>query len=143
MILAGLRIGELTSLRWRAVDLARGKLTVEESKTDAGEGREIDLSPMLLEEIKVHRIHARFVESDDLVFPTSKGTPLHRANVSSRILTPAIEAANAKLAKIEKPPIQNGVTNHTLRRTFASLLYEAGASPGLRNEPDGARELGG
>jgi hypothetical protein len=48
---------------------------------------------MLLEEIKVHRIHARFVESDDLVFPTSKGTPLHRANVSSRILTPAIEAA--------------------------------------------------
>jgi hypothetical protein len=27
-------IGELTSLRWRAVDLARGRLTVEESKTD-------------------------------------------------------------------------------------------------------------
>jgi integrase len=36
MILAGLRVGELTSLRWRAVNLARGKLTVEESKTDAG-----------------------------------------------------------------------------------------------------------
>jgi integrase len=25
--------------------------------------------------------------------------------------------------------IQEGVTNHTLRRTFDSLLYEAGASP--------------
>jgi integrase len=84
---------------------------------------------MLLEEFKLHRASARFVEPDDLVFPTSKGTTLHRANVSSRILAPAIEAANANLAKIEKPPIQDGVTNHTLRRTFASLLYEAGASP--------------
>ncbi|MFL5962090.1 MAG: site-specific integrase [Gaiellaceae bacterium] len=27
------------------------------------------------------------------------------------------------------PPIAERVTNHTLRRTFASLLYEAGASP--------------
>ena len=27
------------------------------------------------------------------------------------------------------PAIQEGVTNHSLRRTFASLLYEAGASP--------------
>jgi hypothetical protein len=27
------------------------------------------------------------------------------------------------------PPIPEGVTNHSLRRTFASLLYEAGASP--------------
>ena len=31
--------------------------------------------------------------------------------------------------KVEKARIQDGVTNHTLRRTFASLLYEAGASP--------------
>ena len=33
---AGLRIGELCSLRWRDVDLASGWLTVGESKTDAG-----------------------------------------------------------------------------------------------------------
>ena len=33
------------------------------------------------------------------------------------------------LAEAGKPPIQSGVTNHSLRRTFASLLYEAGASP--------------
>ena len=44
-------------------------------------------------------------------------------------LRPAIKAANEKRAKKELPPIQQGVTNHTLRRTFASLLYEAGASP--------------
>lgn len=129
MILAGLRVGELSALRWRAVDLARGKLTVEEAKTDAGEGREIDLTPMLLDELKVWKLSARYIEPGDLVFPTSKGTPLHRANISNRILADTIAKADAKLAEAGKPAIQEGVTNHTLRRTFASLLYEAGASP--------------
>jgi integrase len=36
MIVAGLRVSELTSLRWRDVDLATGSLHVAESKTDAG-----------------------------------------------------------------------------------------------------------
>ena len=36
MILAGLRVGELTALRWSAVDLANARLNVAESKTDAG-----------------------------------------------------------------------------------------------------------
>jgi integrase len=44
LILSGLRIGELISLRWRMVDLARGKLKVENSKTEAGE-RDVDITP--------------------------------------------------------------------------------------------------
>jgi hypothetical protein len=28
-----------------------------------------------------------------------------------------------------KPELQAGITNHTMRRTFALLLYESGASP--------------
>jgi integrase len=32
--------------------------------------------------------------------------------------------ANVKLAGEDKPPVV-GVTNHSLRRTYASLLYEA------------------
>jgi len=128
MCLAGLRVSELCSLRWRAVDLARGILTVEESKTDAGEGRTIDLSPMLRSELTLHKANGE-VEPDDLVFPTRNGTMQHRANISNRVLAGAIKRANAKLAEAGRPPIQDGVTNHTLRRTFASLLYEAGASP--------------
>jgi integrase len=38
-------------------------------------------------------------------------------------------ANNKNLLKARKPRIQEGITNHTCRRTFASLLYEAGASP--------------
>ena len=36
---------------------------------------------------------------------------------------------NLKLAAGGRAPVQQGVTNHTCRRTFASLLYEVGASP--------------
>ena len=45
------------------------------------------------------------------------------------MLAAAIKSANARLAEAGRAAIQEGVTNHTLRRTFASLLYEAGASP--------------
>jgi integrase len=47
LILAGLRIGELIELTWRDVDLARGKLKIEDAKTDAGQ-RNIDITPDLL-----------------------------------------------------------------------------------------------
>jgi integrase len=129
MILGGLRVGELCALRWRAVDLARGSLVVEESKTDAGTGRTVDLSPDLLGELKKHKAGSPWAEPDDLVFPTRRGTRRDRSHVRSRVLLRAVARANAANAEAGRPPIQKGVTNHTLRRTFASLLYEAGASP--------------
>ena len=46
----------------------------------------------------------------------------------SRVLAGAVERANKKLVEDGQAPIV-GLTNHSLRRTFASLLYEAGASP--------------
>lgn len=83
---------------------------------------------MLLDELKAHTADARLAGPSDLVFPTSKGTALHRANISNRLLAGAVERANERRAQDGRPPIA-GATNHTLRRTFASLLYEAGASP--------------
>lgn len=128
MILAGLRVGELSALRWRDLDLASGKLRIEDAKTDAGV-RVVDLSPMLLDELKLHRADAGDPAPEALVFGTSKGTPRNRSNITRQILVPAIERANVELAKAGRTPIE-GVTNHSLRRTFCALLYEAGASPG-------------
>lgn len=130
MTLGGLRVSEACGLRWRDVDLARGRLHVAESKTDAGV-RVLELSPDLLDELKAHKARARVlvISGGDLVFPTRRGTARDRNNVRVRVLGKTIAQANAKLAEAGKAPIQEGVTNHTLRRTFASLLYEAGASP--------------
>ncbi len=128
MTLAGLRIGELCSLRWRDVDLANGRLRIEDAKTDAGE-RVIDLSPSLLDDLKTHRADAApFDAPADYVFATSRGTSRNRSNVTRQILAPTIRKANEKLGAAGKQPME-GITNHSLRRTFASLLYEAGASP--------------
>jgi integrase len=128
MILGGLRVGELTALRWAQVDLAGGKVRVLAAKTEAGQ-RVVDVSPMLLDELKRHRADSRHAGPEDLVFCTSKGTTLNRNNIRTRVVGKAVERANVALAKAETPTIQGRVTNHSLRRTFASLLYEAGASP--------------
>ena len=50
MILVGLRVGELTALRWRDIDLASARLNLAESKTDAGR-RTVDVTPWLLDEL--------------------------------------------------------------------------------------------
>ena len=127
MILAGLRVGELCALRWADVDLASGKLRVADAKTDAGQ-RVIDVSPGLLDELKLHRASVKFDASHDLVFGTGRGTRRNRSNITRQILQPAIDSANVQLVAEGRNPIE-GVTNHSLRRTFCALLYEAGASP--------------
>ena len=50
-------------------------------------------------------------------------------NITKRILQPAVDRANEALVKAGYPEVSERITNHSLRRTFASLLYEAGASP--------------
>ncbi len=127
MILAGLRVGELAALRWRYVDLAGGKLRVADAKTAAGV-RVVDVTPGLLDELKLHRADARFTGPDELVFATGRGTMRNRSNITRQILFPAIGRANVALAAAGRSPIE-GVTNHSLRRTFCALLYEAGATP--------------
>ena len=98
-----------------------------DSKTDAGR-RVVDVTPMLLDELKLHRADSERTSPDDLVFGTNRGTPRNRSNITRQILHPAIERANAELAKVGRTPSE-GVTNHSLRRTFCALMFEAGATP--------------
>jgi integrase len=138
MILAGLRVGELAELRWRNVNLGGGRLTVEDAKSDAGR-RDVDLSPWLVEELTVHKTKARYIGGSDFVFATRNETKRNRSNITRQMLRPAIGAANEARVKAGLPSIQSGVTNHSLRRTFASLLSEAGASPAYAMAQMGTR----
>jgi integrase len=82
----------------------------------------------LAEELATHRASARNTPPAGFVFATRNGTRRQRSNVTRQILGPAVAAANQRLRREGRPEVE-GVTNHSLRRTFASLLYEAGASP--------------
>ena len=123
----GLRIQEALDLQRRHVNLARGTLTVERSKTDAGV-RVVDLTPALRDELALWLDRSRFKEPTDLVFPTLKGEKDCRQNVRRRLLLRAIEKANERLAEDGIEPIGN-VAPHGLRRTFASLRVAAGDDP--------------
>ena len=125
LVFAGLRIGEALSLRWRDVDLAGGRLRVGEAKTAAGV-REVELLPALRGELAEHKAGARGPRPDGLVFATSGGGPQTATNVRRRVLAKAVEKADERLAEAESTPLPERLTPHSLRRTFASLLFALG-----------------
>jgi integrase len=133
LVFAGLRIGELTRLRWRDVDLAGNRITVGEAKTDAGAGRIIDLLPALRDELATHkaaRTSAGLAAPGDLVFPTSAGRRLSEDNVRDRVFAKTVERANQLLEEAGDVPLPERLTPHKLRHTFASLLVALGVDPG-------------
>lgn len=67
--------------------------------------------------------------SSQLVFPTALGCPLGSSNIRIRMLARAVEQANADLESREQQPLPTDLTPHSLRRTFASLLFALGEPP--------------
>jgi integrase len=127
MIFAGLRIGELCSLRWRDVDLAAGWLTVGESKTNAGR-RRVKIRGALRDELLAVRARGEVVQ-DAYVFPTRTGRRQYESKVRTATLGGAMKRANANLEAADLPPLPATLTPHGLRRTFASVLYALGEAP--------------
>ncbi len=124
---AGLRIGEALSLCWRDVDLARGTITVRAAKTDAGV-RTVNVLPVLRDELGAYRARLN-ATPDALVFGTTTGKRQGATNVRRRILALAVENANKQLVTDEVEPLPEHLTPHSLRRTFASLLFALGEAP--------------
>jgi len=73
-------------------------------------------------------VQAPSLDGDAFVFATSTGTMPLRENVRNRVLAPAANRASADLVKRGYAPLPK-LTPHSLRRTFASVLYALGAAP--------------
>jgi len=117
----GLRIGELLALRWNALDLDAGTLTVRESvfegefqspKTQRAR-RTIPLGPRTVTVLSKHRDGASRRELEDLVFGNAKGAAFRESKLLQRVLQPA--AARAGLGRI---------TWHQFRHIHSSLLND-------------------
>ncbi len=125
-LLTGMRIGEILALRWRDVDFAAGVIRVERnyyrgsfgSPKTPGSRRTLPLPRELAETLHRFRPASSPEANDSLVFHSRKGTPLSDTNLLHRHLKPAGR-------KLGLP----WLSWHTLRRTHATLLHAAGASP--------------
>jgi integrase len=136
----GLRVSELTHLRWRDVDLREGVLNVTASKTAAGV-RQVVLDPELVQLLREHKIASKWSQPDDFVFSGRlRDKPRERNSVRTRVLYGAIEKANERLEREDRPPLPEGITFHALRRTYAALRAELGEHPAITAAQMGHRD---
>jgi len=119
---AGLRRGEVVSLRWRCVDFTRGSLHINESVSDghdgptkSGKGRTVPLAPQLAQALAQARPDE--ASDDDLVIPgVTPGYKLDGSMLRKRFVAARVKA--------KLPPLRF----HDLRHTFGSLAVDGGAS---------------
>jgi integrase len=132
LVTTGMRIGELLALRWGDVDWHKRRVWVRRSVDRAGRFSEpktrtsvraIAAPPSLIASLREHLLRSRFSGEDDLVFPTTRGTPADYGNVTQRALKPALRRARLPQVRL-----------HDLRHTYASLLIAQGDHPKLISE---------
>lgn len=145
LLLAGLRIGEALALRWSDVELLSDPPRLQITRTwdpssriegadhrglegpvKTGEEGSVAIGPRLLKVLLDHKAGSAFGADSDLVFPTSKGGHENPSNVRRRVLAPAVSRANESLVMDDRPLIPAGLTPHSLRHTFCSLLIAQG-----------------
>ena len=125
---AGLRSAEAVGLQWRDVDLASGRIYVGRSKTDAGM-REVDMLPVLRDELLSYKASHPRTGLDDYVFTTAAGGKRDKDNLARRVMGPIVARTDELLAERGEHPLPVGVTAHKLRHTFASMLIALGKDP--------------
>ena len=119
----GMRITEALSITWEQVDSDEAKVTVGESKTDAGTGRNIPLDQTLLGRLTALRaehyalqMQYRDWNPTGLVFCTNAGNFNSYQNLQNRLLTPLLKEAGL-----------HHLTWHHLRHNAGSYLLSENA----------------
>jgi integrase len=99
---------------------------VRDAKTEAGV-RQVNMTPWLHDELLAYRASRPEAQLDEPAFPTRTGARRDRRNINRRVIAPAVRAANALRATRKLPALPGSITAHTFRRTFITLMLEAGA----------------
>ena len=116
MLNTGLRLSELTNLKWKYVNLTTGKIEVIEGK--GAKDRIVYANDEILEKLKSWRdrqlkeLNKRNINNTEYVFTSLTGNKLDGGNFRRKIYK-----------KTEKAGINKKVSPHTFRHTFATDLY--------------------
>jgi integrase len=123
---AGLRNSEVCELNLGDLDFAHGVVHVRDAKTEAGI-RQVNMTPWLHDELLAYRATRADAQLEEPAFPTRSGARRDRRNINRLVIAPAVRAANALRAERRDPPLPGSITAHSFRRTFITLMLEAGA----------------
>jgi integrase len=123
LLFSGLRVAELLGLTWEDIDFDQREIRVRAQmsrkgkrvplKSSAGR-REVVLMDELAHRLRKHRIAARFSASADLIIGNGVGRTLGYTRLRKSFAS-AVDQAGLV-----------GVTPHTSRHTFASILIDQG-----------------
>ncbi len=125
---SGLSIAELCDLRWRHVDLANGWLQVPGTKTE-NRPRKVKIRGGLRNQLLVVRDRHADAPQTAHVFPTRTGRRQTETKLREGPFGLAVKRANRNLEAKGQPPLPEGLHPHSLRHTFASMLYAVGEPP--------------
>jgi integrase len=123
---SGTRTTELCIARRGDLDFHHSKLRVGRSKTAKGV-REIDMTPWLREQLVAHKASDPDVSADAPAFPTRTGAFRDKDNLNRRVIGPVAREARKLRAERGLPPLPTKLSAHVFRRTYITLMAEAGA----------------
>jgi integrase len=141
----GARRGELLHLRWRDIDLARAEIRITgsaaviagqriEGTTKSGRSRTISIDAETVQVLREHRkpqtedrmlVGSEWKGTDDYVFTTSSGEPVHPDTVSS-LMASLIDAHNRPDGGKDLTDPVPHARLHDLRHLHATILLGAG-----------------
>ena len=125
VLLTGMRIEvEALNLTWPQVDFDKGMITIGQTKTEAGTGREIPLDSSVVQRLRMHYLEQAETKLSmagdwnplELVFCNAAGNHISLVNLRSRVFRRVRERAG----------LPQTLTFHGLRYNFGSHLLSLG-----------------
>ena len=148
--LCGLRRGEVTALRWRAVDFANAQLAIVESteqtkagtrskETKSGRARRVALPSLVVDELRRHRLRQAEellklgvrLSDDDFVYAQADGSAVQPNSLTHEFTR--ILALSTALPRIRF---------HDLRHSHATQMLTSGIHPKIAQERLGHSSIG-
>jgi integrase len=116
----GMRTDEMSNLRWRDVDLERGRVNLDENKTD--DPRDWNLRPDVIEALKRWKASQREDERkpDERVF-TEDGIPINIKHLADQLRRDLRRVGVTRPQLFERSKVRMPLRAHDLRATFVTI----------------------